>query len=165
MRKFLLILLSVSCSISYAQTNSLEAKAAYLLAEESYGKGAMNDALQYLDEAILKLGTANAKVLYLKIMTLKELSAKNKAFDSKLDSAIAAFEKAPDAEDFNEEKSLEVMKVKMERTKIKKQANQLPQLIDAFQQHTGWVIGMSADSAKMIQKNLNKGFYETSIGD
>src|SRR6187402_2972017 len=94
---FFIIVLLIAAETVTAQTNPLEAKAAYLLAEESYDKGDMRAALQYLDDAISKLGKANAKTLYLKIIVLKEMNTKNPAdtsAGSKLDLAIADFEKA-----------------------------------------------------------------------
>lgn len=139
---------------SFSQTNPLEAKAAYLLAEESYGKGDMRAALEYIEEAATKLGAANAKILYLKIMTLKELSAKNAAFNNQLDSAIAAFEKAADIADFNEEKTMEIVKIKLERKRQRNLGNQVEQSILDYQTKTGWVIGMRADSLEKQRPDL-----------
>lgn len=152
----LTILLSTGTFNASAQTNSLEAKAAYLLAEESYGKGDMSAAIQYLDEASSKLGKPNAKILYLKIMALKELSAKDKTVSEQLATSITAFEKAPDFASFNEEKVLEVIKLKME---LKRQGSldaEANKALLNYQEKIGWYIGMSTDS--MIQ--LKKAFFD-----
>src|SRR3569623_972368 len=103
MLKYLLFLL---CCIffnvtSFAQTNQEEAKAAYLLAEESYAKGDMKSTVQYLDEAGNKLGSVNAKILYLKIMAKRELANRDQSYFAKLDSTIALFQKLPEASTFN----------------------------------------------------------------
>ncbi len=150
----LLVVFTGMNRVSYAQTNSLEAKAAYLLAEESYGKGNMRAALDYLNEAAAKLGTANAKILYLKIMALKEISLKSPAFEKQLDSAITAFERAPDIDGFNEEKTLEIIKIKLERKQQKNMGDQLEQALLAYQANSGWVIGMRADSLQKLRPDL-----------
>lgn len=150
----LLVVFTGINNMSYAQTNSLEAKAAYLLAEESYGKGNMRAALDYLNEATAKLGAANAKILYLKIMALKEVSLKSPAFEKQLDTAIAAFEKAPDIDGFNEEKTLEIIKIKLERKQQKNVGDQLEQAILAYQANSGWIIGMRADSLQKLRPDL-----------
>ena len=150
----LLVVFTGINSVSYGQTHPLEAKAAYLLAEESYGRGDMRAALQYLDEAGTKLGTANAKILYLKIMTLKELSAKSPSYREQLDTTIVAFEKAPDLADFNEEKTLEIIKIKLERRRQKNLGDQLEQALLDYQTKIGWVIGMRADSLEKSRPDL-----------
>lgn len=109
----ILVFITGTTSVSFAQNNQMEAKAAYMLAEEEFNNAKYTDAIKYLDEAITKLGTANAKILYLKIMSYKALAEKDKKYNSKLLETIAAFEKAPDVADFNEEKSLEVVKLKL----------------------------------------------------
>lgn len=135
-----------------AQSNPIEAKAAYLLAEESYGKGEMRNALGYLEEAISKLGTANAKILYLKVMTLKEISTTDTSVNRKLDQAIAEFEKAPDVADFNEEKTLEIVKIKMRRKKESAgEANTL-QGLKAFEEESRWYLGATIDSLYVLHK-------------
>lgn len=148
-------------NILNAQTNTVEAKAAYLLAEENYGKGDMRAALDYINEAAAKLGTTNAKICYLKIMILKEASQKDTLALSKLDSAILAFETAPDIADFNEEKILEIAKIKIERKrnavieneKKKYSAAAMEENMNAFQKKIGWRIGMPVDSVVALHQN------------
>jgi len=108
-------------AVSFAQTNQVEAKAAYLLAEESYAKGDMKSTVQYLDEAGNKLGSVNAKILYLKIMAQRELANADQNYFAKLDSTIALFQKSPDVNTFNEDKVLEVAKIKLQ---LKKEIDQ-----------------------------------------
>lgn len=96
-----------------AQTNATEAKAAYLLAEDSYGKGDYKTTLEFLRQAREALGGANCKILYLQIMATRELYAKDSSYNNPLLSLITEFEKSPDYADFNEEKSLEITKLKL----------------------------------------------------
>ncbi|SJZ62870.1 hypothetical protein [Sediminibacterium ginsengisoli] len=156
MKKLFVILLLAIVARSGAQTNALEAKAAYLLAEEHYGKGDMQTALQYLDEAAAKLGSANAKILFLRINVLKELNTKSGSYAVKLDSAIAQFERAPDMSAFNEEKLLEVMKIKLERNRLKNRGSAAEKGIKAFQEENRWYPGMHVDSVVA----LNKAFFD-----
>ena len=115
-------LLFVSLSFLLISTTALgqnnmqmaEAKAAYLLAEEDFNAGKYESAISYLTQATDKLGGANAKILYLKIMAEKAMVGKDASYFPKLKESIAAFEKAPDAASFNEEKYLEVVKLKLQ---------------------------------------------------
>lgn len=97
----------------FAQVNTTEAKAAYLLAEESYGKGDYKAALEYLQQVKGSLGTANCKILYLQVMVLKELNAKNPNAPDSILPIITQFEQSPDYKDFNEDKILEIIKIKL----------------------------------------------------
>jgi hypothetical protein len=109
---FLSLFLIVSISAK-SQTNANEAKAAFLLAEESYGKAEYKEALNYLDQAKKSFGAANSKMLYLQIQIQLELLKTDKSYHDKLITTIADFESAPDYKDFNEEKTLEVTKAKL----------------------------------------------------
>lgn len=114
MKKYLLFgLLLLPFTQLTAQTNANEAKAAYLLAEESYGKGDYKTTLEFLRQAREALGGTNCKVLYLQIMATRELYAMDTSLNSKLHPLIVAFEKSADYADFNEEKSLEITKLKL----------------------------------------------------
>lgn len=156
-----LFIVAATTKIS-AQVNSVEAKAAYLLAEESYGKGEMRAALDYVNEATSRLGIANAKICYLKIMILKEISFKDTNALAKMDSAILEFEKTKDISDFNEEKILEVAKLKIERKRNiiveneqrKYSAEALEKNMTAFQNKIGWHIGMPVDSVVGSHRDL-----------
>lgn len=161
---FWLLLLAVSFK-TYAQAD-LEAKAAYLLAEEKYGKGDMKSALQYLDEAATKLGSANAKILYLKIMAQRELANKDQRYLTKLDSTISIFQSSADAKLFNEDKTLEVMKIKLE---LKRELDKIPNGKDAAamaviginayeSEHTDWPLGASFETIKAHHASLIKSF-------
>jgi len=162
---FCFAILALLSAKTYAQNTQLEAKAAYLLAEENYGKGDMRSALEYINEAGAKLGTPNAKISYLKVMILKEMSAKDTGALSKLDKAIIEFEKAPDAVDFNEEKTLEIVKIKLERKRQSGITNALNDRIKEYPQKFGWQIGMSTDSMVIVNKAkletyFNKNMYK-----
>jgi|GEM_PF-3518439 hypothetical protein len=114
MKKYLLIVaVLLVYSAATAQSNPNEAKAAYLLAEESYEKGDYKSAIAFLLQARDALGSANCKMLYLQVMATKELYAKDTSANSKLLPLILEFEKSPDYTDFNEEKKLEITKLKL----------------------------------------------------
>lgn len=105
MKKALLILILCTTALPLYAQSSTEAKAAYLLAEESYSKADLKSALIYLGQASESLGEANAKILYLTIIIQQELAKTEKGYLQKLDSSITAFLQAPDVDSFNEEKN------------------------------------------------------------
>lgn len=96
----------------YAQAE-MEAKAAYLLAEESYGKGDYQSTLRYLAQAKKSLGKSNSKILYLQIQAEMEIAKGNSQATDRLLALVAEFEGSPDIKSFNEEKILEVTKLKL----------------------------------------------------
>jgi len=108
---FLLLLVSVKAQNPMA---AAEAKAAYILAEEQFAASNYSGALSYLKTATERLGRANSKILYLQIMAQQELSRTDKSYAAKVDSSIAQFEKAPDLAQFNEEKTFEIVKLKLQ---------------------------------------------------
>ncbi len=161
MKKYLVFsFFLLACTSVTGQTSALEARAAYLLAEESYGKGDMHSTLQYLNDAVAKLGAPNAKILYLKVMSLKELTNKDTRYGSKLDAAVADFEKAPDIADFNEEKSLEVIKIKMERNKEKNRGATMQKGFEDLQKEFNCYIGMGIDSVIDLNKEAFKDYFK-----
>lgn len=99
---------------AFAQINETEAKASYMLAEENYGKGNYPVALTFLKNAKANLGGANCKILYLQIQIESELAKTRKNYRDSLLKTIATFQAAPDIKDFNEDKVLEVVKMKLE---------------------------------------------------
>jgi len=110
----LTLILIFKVGLSIAQTNATEAKAAYLLAEENYGKGDYKAALRLLNNAKKSMGMANSKMLYLEVQIESELLKSDKSHYAALMKTIADFQSAPDIKDFNEEKVLEVVKIKMQ---------------------------------------------------
>ncbi len=113
MRFFLLSLSFLFCLKAIAQTNETEAKAAYLLAEESYSKGDQKSALRYIESAKKSLGGANSKLIYLQIQIEQELVKNKKISTDSLLALINRFENLPDYKSFNEDKVLEVAKIKL----------------------------------------------------
>jgi hypothetical protein len=107
---------------SQAQSSATEAKAAYLLAEEAFNANEWKEALKYLEQCKAKIGTVNSKILYLQIMTEMELAKTDAAYYDAVARSINAFEKAPDAAAFNEEKTLEVMKIKVRLNNLRETA-------------------------------------------
>jgi|GEM_PF-2192573 len=113
MVKYLIAVLLLFNLSARSQTNATEAKAAYLLAEESYAKSDYSATLKYLESAKKSLGAANSKILYLQIQAEAEMAKTNSKLTSKVLQTIANFEAAPDVKSFNEEKVLEVLKMKL----------------------------------------------------
>jgi hypothetical protein len=91
----------------------MEAKAAYILAEETFGKGDYKATIEFLQQAKNALSKTNCKLLYLEIMATRELYAKDSSKAEKLLPLITEFEKSSDYADFNEEKTLEIVKLKL----------------------------------------------------
>ena len=113
MKRILVIVFSLLSMSSIAQTASAEAKAAYMLAEDAFAASDWKGTLSYLEECKKLIGTPNSKILYLQILTELELAKMDTAYNTAALKTIAAFEKAPDIKDFNEDKALEVMKSKI----------------------------------------------------
>ncbi len=157
MRKFLLIcLLGFSFQAIRAQSNTNEAKAAYLLAEESYGKGDYKGTLEFLHQVRETLGSPNCKVLYLQIMATRELYAKDTSGNNKVLPLILEFEKSPDYADFNEEKTVEITKLKL---LVKKEIKAVQEKADA--ENT-----LKAAREKYLFGLLNKwGKFEVTLDD
>lgn len=154
LKKILLIcLLCFSVQAIQAQSNAAEAKAAYLLAEESYGKGDYKSALEFLQQAREALGGNNCKVLYLQIMATRELYAKDTSLNSKLLPLIFAFEKSADYADFNEEKSLEITKLKL---LVKKEMRTAQEQADAGNKQRDTENRRRAETEKQVSDLVNK---------
>ncbi len=103
---------------SIAQISAAEAKAAYLLAEESFAASDWKGALSYLGESRKKIGKPNSKILYLQLMTELELAKTDTSYYREAVKTIADFEKAPDVKEFNEDKMMEVMKAKLRLNRL-----------------------------------------------
>jgi hypothetical protein len=78
------------------------------------------------------MGTSNCKILYLEIIATRELYAKDSSNAEKLLPLITEFEKSSDYADFNEEKTLEIVKLKLllkgEQKAAKNKLNKLTEL-------------------------------------
>lgn len=162
-----LALLIVAITVN-AQSAAQEAKAAYLLAEEEFGAGKYTSALFYLEEAATKLGNANAKILYLKVMALQVLSQDDEENIPKLKKAIEAFEKAPDFASFNEEKQLEVMKLKLKLAKagtLGKTLNPLEASVYSRVGITGWQAGVKLEDMKDAHQEYFAKAKKTVLSD
>jgi hypothetical protein len=137
MKQLLLFALLVcSLSNSYAQSSSTDAKAAYLLAEESFAANDWKGTLSYLAECQKKLGTVNSKVLYLQIMAQLELAKTDTTYQNTVLKSITAFEKAPDIKNFNEEKVLEVAKTKLRLNRL---AEETQKAREAQEERNRWM--------------------------
>lgn len=115
---FLLISILLLNFSGYSQSSATEAKAAYLLAEESFAANDFKGAISYLEECQKKMGAANSKMLYLQIMAQLELAKTDAAYNEQVLKSIQSFEKAKDIKDFNEDKVLEVTKTKLRLNRI-----------------------------------------------
>ena len=114
-----IMLFFILCQFSvFSQMNITEAKAAYILAEENYGKANYPLALTFLKNAQRSLGGSNCKILYLQIQIEKEISKIQINYRDSLIKTISAFQVSPDIKDFNEDKILEVIKMKIELEQV-----------------------------------------------
>lgn len=149
----------------YSQVNETEAKAAYMLAEENYGKGNYPVALTFLKNAKAKLGGANCKILYLQIQIESELAKTQRNYQDSLLKTIMAFQTSPDIKEFNEDKVLEVVKMKMEmeqkgieekELKEKRAADSVSRekLFKDFSITQGWELGQTLEEAEKKHANF-----------
>lgn len=164
----LFTMFAAAAIVTRAQSASAEAKAAYLLAEEEFGSGKYAAAITYLDQAAAKLGNANAKILYLKIMALQELAKQDEENLEPLKKAIAAFEKAPDFNSFNEEKQLEVMKLKLKLSKdgtLGKSVSPLEASVYSRLGISGWQVGVKLEDMKAAHPEFFARATRTALGD
>lgn len=97
-----------------AQMNQAEAKAAYLLAEESFASSNWESTINYLEQCKSLLGTTNSKILYLKLLAQVEIAKSNPEHYNEVIKTITDFENAPDVKNYNEDKVIEVMKLKLQ---------------------------------------------------
>jgi hypothetical protein len=143
-----LIFALINC---YAQSSNAEAKAAYMLAEEEFAAGKYAASIFYLEVAATKLKGANAKIMYLKIMALSELVKTNSDSLQSLNNAISAFEKTPDFSTFNEDKQIEVMKLKMKlgrEAKFGREISAIEAMVYLKMQIIGWQLGNTLEETK-----------------
>ena len=152
---------------AFAQNNSAEAKAAYLLAEEEFNAGKYESAISYLKQATEKLGAANAKILYLKILAWQPLADKDNENLSALMQAIDAFENAADIESFNEEKKLEIYKLKLKTTRLLEAMpkNGLEVAALKHMKVSGWKLGMKLEELQEAEPAFFASAIKTSSGD
>ena len=115
MNKLILTLIFLfSAQIStYAQSNQIEAKAAYLLAEESFAAGDYTATLEYLKKATKSLGATNSKLLYLQIQAELEIYKTDRSYYDQIIKSISDFQNSADVNSFTEEKIIEIAKTKM----------------------------------------------------
>jgi tetratricopeptide (TPR) repeat protein len=165
---FLFLSMILLIATSYGQASAAEAKAAYLLAEEEFGAGKYTTAIAYLDQATTKLGSPNAKILYLKIMALAELSRQDEENIEPLKEAIAAFEKTPDFGAFNEDKQLEVMKLKLKLSSdgsLGKSVSALEESVYRKIGISGWQVGVKLEDMKTAHPDYFSRATRTPMGD
>ena len=145
---------------AFSQPNQTEAKAAYLLAEESYGKGDYKTALRYLELTKKSLGSSNSKMLYLWILTEIEIGKTELGNNEKILVLIDEFENLSDIDSFSEEKVLEITKIKLTlktqlsdaKEKPQKEAKEkllIEEVINAFEKNLDFPLGTSLVELKL----------------
>lgn len=161
MKHILLIFFTICLTeVVYSQINQTEAKAAYLLAEESYGKGDYKTALRYLELTKKSLGSSNSKMLYLWIQTEIEISKTEPGNNDKILALIDEFEKLSDVDSFSEEKVLEIAKIKLTlktqlsdaKEKAQKEAKEkllTEEVIKAYEKNLDFPLGSSLAELKV----------------
>jgi hypothetical protein len=165
MRKFITLIV-LMCSIqiqSYAQGNQIEAKAAYLLAEESFAKGDYEETLNYLKSAAKNLGATNSKLLYLQVQTELELYKKDSSYYEQVIKTISEFQNSADVGSFAEEKVVDIAKTKMQL--IQHRQNEIKNKLEddkrkaeydsIFQNYSfnNWPFGVSIDQLRVSHKD------------
>jgi hypothetical protein len=160
---------------AFSQSNQTEAKAAYLLAEESYGKGDYKTALRYLELTKKSLGSSNSKMLYLWIQTEIEISKTEPGNNEKILSLIDEFEKLSDVDSFNEEKVLEITKIKLTlktqlsdaKEKAQKEAKEkllIEGALKAYEKNLDFHLGSSLAELKVNHPDFAKAIAEKDRG-
>ena len=115
----ILIFLSGIQLCTYAQSNNLEAKMAYQMAEEKFVSQNYQDAIDFLCKAEKALGRANPPMAYLKVMITDQLAYKaaNKSNGLEmlhnLKIAVSQFETTESKEMLGEDKLMEIYRIKM----------------------------------------------------
>lgn len=144
-----MLLLFVLSNQIYAQNKQNEAIAAYQLAEENFEKGNYQTALDFLESAKKNFGKANSKMLYLQVYIENELYKNEQLSYNDILKTIASFEKAPDIKTFNNDKKLEISKLKLtlaniekERAKILKEKEEKEKKVDDYA-YEGWPFNIS----------------------
>ena len=151
-----------------AQTAATEAKAAYLLAEEAFNSGDWKGTISYLEQSKKKIGSANSKILYLQIMAEIEMAKSDSSYNTAVLNTIAAFESAPDVKDFNEDKSLEVMKAKIRINRTLEQAakdRQAKAEREKWTKTLGGVIVTEKDGHGLVMANADIGKWDLAAGE
>lgn len=154
-----MLLLFVLSNQIYAQNKQNEAIAAYQLAEENFEKGNYQSALDYLESAKMNFGKANSKMLYLQVYIENELYKKEQLPYETILKTIASFEKAPDIKTFNNDKKLEISKLKLtlaniekERAKIQKENEEKEKKFDDYA-YEGWPFNLSFKELQLVNKD------------
>lgn len=115
---YILILLCIATT-THAQNKEIEAIATFEMAEEQFNVKNYIQALEYVNKTKTTLGKSNAKILFLGIQILNELSKTDAQYLEDALNAILVFEKMADAEQFSEEKRIVIAKVKLDLDKRK----------------------------------------------
>ncbi|WP_133166272.1 hypothetical protein [Sphingobacterium haloxyli] len=169
----ILIFLLVAQICTYAQGNQIEAKAAYLLAEESFATGDYAATLEYLNTATESLGSTNSKLLYLQIQAELEIYMTDRSYYDQVIKTISDFQNSADVDSFTEEKVMEVAKTKMLLIKEKEQDIKNKEEADRkkIQQDLNfhsyafksWPFGVTFDELKITHKDRR--FFQKKTKD
>lgn len=95
------------------RVRNMEAKAAFDSAEERFKVNDYAGCLRYLDQATETLGKPNGRILLLRIQTEAELAKSDLLRVTNVLDTISKFEAAPDFEKFDDERIMEVMRLKV----------------------------------------------------
>lgn len=123
-------------TVANAQNKEIEAMATFEMAEEQFNAKNYIQALEYVTKTKTILGKPNSRILFLGIQILNELSKTDAQYLEDALSAILVFEKIADAEQYIEEKRIEIAKVKLDLHKRKnayeKEANRTADLLKQY---------------------------------
>jgi hypothetical protein len=109
-----LFLLTFFFATGFAQDKNLQAIAYYNKAETAFNNAMYEEALDYVKQAELTLGSTNSKLLYLKIQTLNLLAKINPEKTTELKRSIAQFYQYTDQSSYPAEKYLNITTIEIE---------------------------------------------------
>jgi hypothetical protein len=138
--------------------SAMEARAAFILAEEEFAANRYENSLKFIEQAAAKPGNASPQLLYLKIKCLQALNQKDIKYTADLKSSIEAFEKSQGLASFPEDKQLDVMKIKLRLSQGVALATGdfTESMTETFKKYqpNGFRLGMTLEEAKQLKPNF-----------
>ncbi|MFP9098574.1 hypothetical protein ACLI09_05915 [Flavobacterium sp. RHBU_24] len=168
MKRLTFLLLFISAS-AFAQ-NDMKARIEYEDAETSFAAGDFPTTLSHLEEATKLLNGGNTKIMYLQILTERELAKKDTVYFSKVKKTIEDFEKLPGYPSFSDDKKAEVYRIykKLNDDKAAAISGMADKKIsdENFKKYSylNWPFDITIDELKKLAGN--KGFFrKTKVVD
>lgn len=121
MKQLIHILIFLCLATTTYSQNATEAKMAYQMAEEKFDAKQYDQALDFLKKAETALGKTNPPILFLKVMITNQIVIARESTETynNLEKAIEDFEQHKDKNALEEDKLMEVYRIKIELQKMK----------------------------------------------